>query len=358
MFSKKNLSICCLLLACSINFYSQAYISGQVVDVVDGRTLLVETAKNARVTFRLQHIEVPEAEQPLAEIVKHHLGELALGKTVNIRSNGFSSGALVGQVLLKDVDLSQQMLRDGAAWFYYNGAENLDNYKAVEATAKAEKRGVWGVEGLKPAREVRKDLEIAAQKKLEDEEAEKKVKEQKIEQQTQEKSQIKIVQPTQKNSDSGINFSNLDPLLVLEYDGKTNEGFVSSPMQNFIVSDDKNSLEVLLGFGYEFVGNTLPKDIDNFGIAVGSRFVGAEFLRANEVTIFTDDGKKLKLGKPKTRLTVQNGQTIEVLFYKIERAELVKLAANSKSSIKIGKFQRILDKPALNVINILLRPTT
>ncbi len=352
MFSKKNLFICFALLACSINFYSQTYISGQVVDVVDGRTLLIETARNAQVTFRLQHIEVPEAEQPLAEIVKRHLGELALGKTVNIRSNGFSSGIIVGQVLLKDVDLSQQMLRDGAAWFYYDGAENLENYKAVEATAKAEKLGVWGIEGMKPAWAFRKDKEIAVQKKLEDVQ---KANEPKIEKQMTEKPKPNNAQPTKNSSDSVLDFSNLDPNLVLEFDSATKEGYVSSPMQSFIVSDDSNAVEVLLGFGYEFVGNTLPKNVENFGIAVGSQVVGADFLRANEVTIFTDDGKKLKLGKPKTRLTVQNGKNIEVLFYKIERAELVKLAANSKSSFKIGKYQRTVERPTLNIINILLR---
>lgn len=352
MFSKKILFTCFALLACSINFYSQTYISGQVVDVVDGKTLLIETARNARVTFRLQHIEVPEAEQPLYDIVKNHLRELALGKTVNIRSNGYSTGVLVGQVLLKDVDLSQQMLRDGAAWFYYNGAENLDIYRSVEATAKAEKRGVWGIEGMKPAWEFRKDKVIAAQKKLEDE---LKAKELKIQQQTQEKPVPIIAQPTKSNSEPISGFSSLNQNLVLEYDSFTNEGYVSSPMQSFIVSDDNNSLEVLLGFGYEFVGNEIPKNIENFGIAVGSQVIGAELLRANEVTIFTDDGKKLKLGKPKTKLTVQNGKPLEVLFYKIERAELIKLAANSKSTVQIAKYRRVVEKPTLNIINILLR---
>lgn len=353
MFSKKILFICFALLACSINFYSQTYISGQVVDIVDGKTLLIETARNARVTFRLQHIEVPEAEQPLSEIVKSHLRELALGKTVNIRSNSYSTGVLIGQVLLKDVDLSQQMLRDGAAWFYYEGAENLDIYRSVEATAKAEKRGVWGIEGMKPAWEFRKDKEIAAQKKLENAQ---KAKELKMEQQAQEKPMRVITQPTKNNSEPLLGFSSLDQNLVLEYDSFTNEGYVSSPMQSFIVSDDTNSLEVLLGFGYEFVGNEIPKNIENFGIAVGSQVIGADLLRANEVTIFTNDGKKLKLGKPKTKLTIQSGKPLEVLFYKIERAELVKLAANSKSTVQIGKYRRVVEKPTLNIINILLRP--
>lgn len=351
MFSKKILFICFALLACSINFYSQTYISGQVVDVLDGKTLLIETARNARVTFRLQQIEVPEAEQPLFEIVKSHLRELAFGKTVNIRSNSFSNGIIIGQILVKEVDLSQQMLRDGAAWFYYDGAENFDSYKLAEATAKSEKRGVWGILGMKPAWEFRKDKEIALKKKLEDEQ---KAKELKIEQQKQEETMRNNVQPTKTNSEPIAGFSSLDSHLVLEYDSFTNEGYVSSPMQSFIVSDNTNSLEVLLGFGYEFVGNEIPKTIENFGIAVGSQFIGADLLRANEVTVFTDDGKKLKLGKPKTKLTVQNGKSLEVLFYKIERAELVKLAANSKSTVQIGKYRRVVEKPTLNIINILL----
>lgn len=362
MLPKKILSIGFLLLACSINFYAQTYISGQVVDVVDGRTLLVETAQNARVTFRLQYIEVPEAEQPLAEIVKNHLRELAFGKTVNIRSNSLSSGIVVGQVVLKGgVDLSQQMLRDGAAWFYNNGTGNLDDYKMTEAAAKAEKRGVWGVEGLKPAWEFRQDKKIAEQKKLEAEqkrlEAEKIANAQKLEQ-MQGKSNQNSAQQTRNTTQPIIKFGNADTNFVLEYDATTNESFVSSPMQTFVVSDGEDSLEILLGFGYEFVGNTMPKQIDDFGIAVGSMFVAADFLRENEVTIFTDDGKKLRLGKPKTKFSVQKGQIVEVLFYKIEREELVKLAANKNPVIKIGKHQRILDKSSLNIVNILLRPTS
>ncbi len=359
MFSKKILFICFVLFACSINFFSQTYISGQVVDIIDGRTLLVETARNARISFRLQYIEVPAAEQPLAEIVKNHLRELAFGKTVDIRSNAISDKIPVGQVLLKNMDLSQQMLRDGAAWFYYGGTENLADYKAMESAAKAEKRGVWGIEGLKPPWEIRRDKEIAEQKRLEEEkkkqEAEEKIKERKIEEEKQEKMRQKILQSANTDPDSISNFGKLNPFLAIEYDSITNEGFVSSPMQSFVVSDDENSVEVLLGFGYEFVGNKLPKNIDDFGIAIGSKFVGGEFLRANEVTVFTDDGKKIVIGKPKSKLTVQNGQILEVLFYKIERGELVKLSAANKSSVKIGKFQRIVEKSTLNIINILLR---
>lgn len=361
MLTKKILSIGFLLLACSINFYSQTYISGQVVDVVDGRTLLVETAQNARVIFRLQHIEVPEAEQPLAEIVKNHLRELAFGKTVNIRSNSLSSSIVVGQVVLKGgIDLSQQMLRDGAAWFFNEGTESLDGYKMMEAAAKAEKRGIWGVEGLKPAWEFRQDKKIDEQKKLETEQ--KKLEEEKLAnaqkfEQTQDKQNQNTAQPLRNNTQPIIKFTSSEPNFVLEYDKTTNESYVSSPMQTFVVSDGENSLEILLGFGYEFVGNTMPKEIDDFGIAVGSMFVAADFLRESEVTMFTDDGKKLKLGKPKTKFSVQKGKIVEVLFYKIEREELVKLAANAKPVIKIGKHQRILDKSSLNVISILLRPT-
>ena len=354
MLSKKLLSIFFVILVCSVNFYSQIYISGQVVDVVDGRTLLIETAKDSRVTFRLQYIEVPEAEQPLAEVVKTHLRDIAFGKTVNIRSNSISKSIIVGQVILNGVDLSQQMLRDGAAWFYNNGTEIMDDYQAMETAAKAEKRGVWGVEGLKPAWEVRKEKELAAQKKLDDE---KKANEEKLKQQEQESQKNNATQKPKVNTQSGLNLDYVDPNLVVEYDRTTNESFVSSQMQKFIVTDDTNSLEVLLGFGYEFVGTTPPKNIEDFGIAVGSTVVGADLLRANEVTITTDDGKKLRLGKPKSKFTVQKGQIVEVLFYKIERAELVKLAETLQATIKLGKYQRVLDRGTLNIVNILLRPT-
>jgi hypothetical protein len=87
---------------------------------------------------------------------------MLLGKNVRVRMNNFT----LGQVTFGGVDASGQMLRDGAAWFDLSDKDNqsvsdTENYLALENAAKQEKRGVWGVEGLKPSWEFRAEQEKA-----------------------------------------------------------------------------------------------------------------------------------------------------------------------------------------------------
>lgn len=157
---RKHLSLSLILILVSVAAaFGQMASPGEVVEVIDGRTVVVKIP-TGNVRVELQYIDVPEVGQPMQATVRDHLSALVLGKTVLFRPLMFSAGRSVGKLVLKDVDVSQQMLRDGAAWHVPQDVsgqtkEEFDAYSAMEASAKQEKRGVWSIAGIKPAWEYR-----------------------------------------------------------------------------------------------------------------------------------------------------------------------------------------------------------
>ena len=146
------------ILLLSFQSFGQLSSGGEVVDIIDGRTIVVAAA-NGKVKIELQFIEVPQPGQELCDTVKSHLRTLLVGRIVEYKPKMIFADVVMGRVLLKNVDVSQQMLRDGAAWHVpreVSGQEKgeFDAYTSMEAAAKAEKRGVWSVSNLRPMREI------------------------------------------------------------------------------------------------------------------------------------------------------------------------------------------------------------
>jgi micrococcal nuclease len=171
----KALSIAFIVLIVLISAgYGQRTITGQVAYVLDGRTLVVKDPV-AQYKVRLNLLEVPETDQPLSHIVIDHLRQLASGKAVHITVGRLEGDMVFGVVFVDGQDLALQMLRDGAGWYdrpNINSLNNDENYQQAESLARSEKRGVWGIEGMKPAWEFRiekirleRDRDIAEQQK-------------------------------------------------------------------------------------------------------------------------------------------------------------------------------------------------
>lgn len=183
----KFVSLVTLLLICANSAFAQTKVGGRVVEILDGKTVVIQTFNNSKLTAELQYIEVPEAEQPFHKIAKDHLQALVLDKKIEFRARGLSSTKTVGQLLLNGVDVSQQMIRDGAAWYavQQKNAQDYNEsaiYQNTETQAKSEKLGVWSVAGLKPSWEIRAEAETVRRRQeeklaKEDEEATKKAAE-------------------------------------------------------------------------------------------------------------------------------------------------------------------------------------
>ena len=141
--------------------FSQRKFSGRVIEVIDGKTVVIEM-ESGKLTAVLQYIEIPEPEQPLYATVRDHLGKLVLGKYVDFQPQGFSPAKTFGQFYVGGVDIAQQMVRDGAAWHIPADQSGQDTqgsaiYQNNQAQAKSEKRGIWSIENLKPSWQFRAD---------------------------------------------------------------------------------------------------------------------------------------------------------------------------------------------------------
>ena len=149
---------------------AQILYAGKVVDVVDGKTVVLEIP-SGKMRVVLQYIDVPESEQPLHQTVVDHLSSLTRDQQAEFRLVGIATSEVSGQLLVNGVDISAQMLRDGAAWllpFAKSGQsqQEYDTYKSIEDKARSEKLGVWSVPNLTPAWQVRAEREEKLRQEL------------------------------------------------------------------------------------------------------------------------------------------------------------------------------------------------
>jgi len=126
---------------------SAASLQGQVTEVTDGESFTLVSQK-LPVKIRLIAIAAPAGEQAYAAIARQHLADLILKKFVVIRYSALQGEFLIGQVLLGDMDVGAQMIRDGVAWYNHKDERLLSEveqkiYGQSQDAARAERRGLW-----------------------------------------------------------------------------------------------------------------------------------------------------------------------------------------------------------------------
>ena len=140
------------MLVFAVSAAAQMTVTGEIIDVIDGKTVII-SIPTGKVRAELQYIDVPVGTQQLSETVREHLRNLVFGKIVLYRAQTLFKDRTVGRLLVNNIDVSQQMLRDGAAWHVLNrsGQEKveMENYASSESDARNEKRGVWSIPDLK-----------------------------------------------------------------------------------------------------------------------------------------------------------------------------------------------------------------
>jgi len=124
-----------------------ASLNGKVIEVNDGDEITIFNL-NRPVRIKLVGIDAPEKDQEFGPNAKQHLRDLVLDKVVTVEYSGIGNhSSLIGRVLLNDIDISAQMVRDGAAWFDPNHSRLTDLqreiYSECEQAARREKRGIW-----------------------------------------------------------------------------------------------------------------------------------------------------------------------------------------------------------------------
>ncbi len=332
-----------VLILAAISAYPQSTFTGRIVEVIDGRTFVIEVP-NARITAALQYIEVPEPDQPLAQTVKDHLAAMILNQTVEFKPLGFNTERTVGRLKLRGVDVGQQMIRDGAAWhavFEKNGQTPAERamYESNEVQAKAEKRGIWGVEGLKPAWEFRADKERAEQDRQRREYERNAL--------LASNPSVKVpVRPapvvqTYASFDTWSDIRSIDKEagvggLIRKYDAARRFGYNLTTQAQIAVTGTTKPpyLDFRLGYVYGF--NAAGK-VSGWAVAILSDADTYKFAKSNNLTVFADE-ERIELGKAYRFFGDTGAARRETLVYLVDRKSLAKIANASNIKVKVGAF--------------------
>ncbi|MGC1955811.1 MAG: thermonuclease family protein [Gammaproteobacteria bacterium] len=137
------------LLVCTLPLAHAETLTGRVVRVTDGDTLVILAPNNAQHKIRLQGIDAPERGQAYGTKSKEHLSELVAGKFVVIEFDKYDRyGRIIGKVLLSGADMNLEQIKAGLAWHYkkYQGEQSASDrvkYSDAEREARRLKLGLW-----------------------------------------------------------------------------------------------------------------------------------------------------------------------------------------------------------------------
>ncbi len=120
-------------------------ITGKVVKVKDGDTIVVLDGTLTMVTVRLAGVDAPEKKQDFGVVAKQFVSDQVFGKVVTFQEiTKDRYGRTVAFVFYKNKNLSEELLKVGLAWHYlkYDKSKYLQE---LETTARNSKVGLWSL---------------------------------------------------------------------------------------------------------------------------------------------------------------------------------------------------------------------
>lgn len=327
------------VLSMTLAINAQFRTVGDVVDVIDGKTVVL-SVPTGLVTVELQYIDVPESGQPLYTSMKDHLKTLVGGRSVELQTKGFSREKLTGKLVLNGVDVSQQMLRDGAAWhieFSKSGQSKTEfaSYAESETLAKLEKRGLWAVNDLEPAWEYRAKKKALAR----------------------EADSGPVVaaynRPVAKRkgywSDENPRLKN-PAGMTHGFNAATQTGFLGTSMMGVKeVEKQVTGQKTAVDMTYYYTEDPKKGRTGYFVLTVFSAADESRFLKFNTLTVEVD-GKKIVVGKPKKHDSDNSDlKHMERLSYNLDVATIAKIANGGVVVVAIGNYH-ITPSPGLQMV--------
>lgn len=355
--------------------FAQSRLAAKVVEVIDAKTVVVELQTGKRVITELQYIDIPDREQPLYQTVKQHLQNLVLDKVVEFKPNGVSGSKTIGKIYLNGIDISMQMIRDGAAWHLDNGQtmEESSLYQSNQDQAKADKIGVWAIQGMKSPKEFKAQMEaeireaakIRAEIKKPVDETHSKPRLLGREAMERANASVQIWPEVNKSAEAGsISPFLLRPDIKPDYDGlytisnpdKT-FGAVVTPQHFIEVSDGKGTYSSLFSIG-RIYGDMLKPVI---GVKDGDYMLSIIFLsEEGKFTKSKNVAIGLMLGKEKLDLVSMNKAkrkvaqgVLEEMIFKVDQKTFNKIAKADNIKITLGKYSGSLQKPVIASVKSL-----
>ena len=147
MLKKPGISLW-LLLLCSVAVHAET-LSGKVVRITDGDTLVILDANKTQHKIRLAGIDAPEAKQAFGQKSKERLSQSVAGQQVAVDwSKRDRYDRIVGKIIYDGQDVNLAQIRAGLAWWYRKYAQEqspVDRqlYEAAEVKARANQVGLW-----------------------------------------------------------------------------------------------------------------------------------------------------------------------------------------------------------------------
>jgi endonuclease YncB( thermonuclease family) len=124
-------------------------LTGRVVRVTDGDTIVVLDADKVQHKIRLQGIDAPERHQAFGTKSKEHLYELVAGRNVEVDYSKYDRyQRVLGKVMVNGEDVNLEQVETGMAWHYkkYQGEQAPSDrvkYSDAEREARMRKIGLW-----------------------------------------------------------------------------------------------------------------------------------------------------------------------------------------------------------------------
>jgi endonuclease YncB( thermonuclease family) len=337
MSSTKLIAAFAVVLAFLTAAPAQGRMTGRAVAVTDGKTMVIDV-DGRTLTAVIQFIEVPEPEQPLHNVVRDHLAKLVVGRIVEFAPAGIQPGKTVGTISAGGSDIGRQLVRDGAAWHAppdKSGQPRADAeaYRANEAAAKAEKRGVWGVAGMKPAWEFRAEkAELERQELLLAEEAERKAR---VAEWLPKEAPRTVVKVRHEWADRNPQLNNVGALLH-GYNAQRRTGYIATP---FLPVEEPEHLKgrqnTAASFAYYYKEGDKTRD-GVFVFHLESTSPAPRFQRASEVLVLIND-EKLAVIKLKREESQDADRVRERISAEVSRSVLEKIVNGSGVVIRVGE---------------------
>ena len=136
-----------LLFACCL--VQADTLTGRVVRVTDGDTIVVLDSTNTQHKIRLTGIDAPERKQAFGTKSREHLSDSVAGKFVIVEySKRDYYQRILGKVLLDDEDMNLEQIEAGLAWHYkkYQNEQTPSDrelYSDAENEAREARHGLW-----------------------------------------------------------------------------------------------------------------------------------------------------------------------------------------------------------------------
>jgi len=118
-------------------------ITGKIVGVSDGDTVILLTEDKTQIKVRLDGIDCPESHQAFGQRAKQFTSDFCFGKQAILISHGKDRyGRSLGLIVIGQDTLNYELLKAGYAWHYkqYNKEPRLSE---MELQAKNSKLGLW-----------------------------------------------------------------------------------------------------------------------------------------------------------------------------------------------------------------------